>query len=184
DKDNIQPLSKELEGHEVMWLVNSAGVGKSGSFESLSLEDISSLIDINIKALTLMTSMCLPYCIENSKIVNLASSAAFLPQPNFAVYAASKRYVLNFSRALAEEVKSKNISVTAVCPGPVKTEFLSLSGIPKYKEKFAVEAEAVVNQAMKDIKKGKRISIYSLPMKVVHVISKLIPTDLILKFYQ
>ncbi|MCF0114381.1 MAG: SDR family NAD(P)-dependent oxidoreductase, partial [Erysipelotrichaceae bacterium] len=90
DKDNIQPLSKELEGHEVRWLVNSAGVGKSGSFESLSLEDISSLIDINIKALTLMSSMCLPYCSENSKIVNLSSSAAFLPQPNFAVYAASK----------------------------------------------------------------------------------------------
>lgn len=67
--------------------------------------------------------MTLPYMKMGSRIINMASAAAFCPQPSFAVYAASKACVLSFSRALGQELREKSIYVTAVCPGPVETEF-------------------------------------------------------------
>ena len=108
---------------EVCILVNSAGYGKIGSFEAISYEHNRGMIKLNCQALTDMTYLTLPYMRSEGQIIQLASASAFVPQPGFLVYAATKAYVLSFSRGLKRELADKKIHVTAVCPGPVKTEF-------------------------------------------------------------
>mgnify|MGYP000835713314 CR=1 FL=1 len=115
-------------------LVNAAGFGRSGSVEEINMQRRriqTDMVGLNCQALTRMTLLCLPYMHPGSRIVNLASAAAFCPQPYFAVYAATKSYVLSFSRSLREELKTRGIIVTAVCPGPVDTPFFDVSGKPQ-----------------------------------------------------
>lgn len=121
----------EKEQPDLRMLVNSAGFGKSGSVEEISSEKFriqTDMVDVNCRSLTRMTLLCLPFLRAGSRIVNLASASAFCPQPYFSVYAATKSYVLSFSRSLGEELRKKGIVVTAVCPGPVDTEFSSFPG--------------------------------------------------------
>lgn len=185
DKTSLLNLKEDLTGNEVIWLVNSAGFGKTGKVADISIEDQQAMIDVNVSALTTLTSLCIPYLTENSMIVNFASSAAFSPQPDFAVYAATKSYVLSFSRALRHELRNRGVRVIAVCPGPVETDFLKNAGeMATYKKKFIVTSKDVVKQAIKDVEKGKSISVYSLPMKVVHFVCKVLPVDLVLKLYK
>lgn len=101
---------------DIKLLVNCAGYGKTGRFDELDIYEQCGMIDVNCKALTLFTGLCLPYISNHSRIINVASAAAFSPQPGFNVYAATKAYVLSFSRALNAELKSRKITVTAVCP--------------------------------------------------------------------
>lgn len=110
-------------------LVNSAGCGKSGPVESQDWKDASRMLDVNCRALTAVTMLCLPYLKKGSRIIQIDSGSAFLPQPGFAVYAASKAYVLSFDQALGAELKDRGITVTSVCPGPVDTEFFQTGGI-------------------------------------------------------
>ena len=117
----------EWEDPEVKILVNGAGFGKIGCTEDLQLDEETGMIDVNCRALTAVTRLVLPYMSKNSRILQFASAAAFLPQPRFAVYAATKAFVLSYSRALAMELKPRQICVTAVCPGPVKTEFFDIA---------------------------------------------------------
>ena len=101
---------------DVKILVNSAGYGKIGNVEDLAYEDVTGMIDLNCKALTAVTYLVLPYISNRSRIIQLASSAAFMPQPGFAIYAATKSYVLSFSKALGYELKKRNITVTSALP--------------------------------------------------------------------
>ena len=102
-------LQKELDRQnaEIRMLVNAAGYGKTGRFEEIPLEDQLGMIDLNCRSLTKMTGICLPHLHKGSRIVNIASAAAFSPQPGFAVYAAGKSYVYRLSMALREELKGK-----------------------------------------------------------------------------
>ena len=172
----------------VKWLISSAGFGKVGRFEDIPLEESEDIIHLNVLALSRLASICLPFMKEGSRIVHLSSSAAFLPQPNFAVYAATKSYVLSFSRALRKEVSTKKICVTSVCPGPVRTEFFDIAEqtghFADYKKAFYVHSKDVVYKAYLDAKKNKAVSVYGLPMKFVHLASKVLPTSSILKFYE
>ena len=111
-RDTLQRALAE-ETPEIVFLVNAAGYGQIGTIRGLSLEAQLGMVDLNISALTAITRLCLPYMATKSRIVNFASSAAFLPQPNFAVYAASKSYVLSFSQSLAEELRSTGMPTTA-----------------------------------------------------------------------
>ena len=119
---------------------------------------------------------------KGSRIICLSSGAAFVPQPGFAVYAASKAYVLSFARALGVEQKGR-IVVTAVCPGPVDTPFLEKMGgkenMPFYKKPFIADAEAVVEKALKDSERGREISVYGFSMKALRVVCKFIPRSLL-----
>lgn len=118
----------------------------------------------------------------------LASSAAFLPQADFATYAASKSYVLSLSRALNQELRPKKIYVTAVCPGPVDTPFFDRAeqyGKTLAIKKYVMAApEAVVKKALLDSYHKKSISVYGLPMKAFAFASKTLPHDLLLKASQ
>lgn len=178
----------QLERPNVCMLVNCAGYGLMGPFQQLPLEEQLGMIELNCKALTAVTYMTLPFMVRNARIIQLASSAAFVPQMNFAVYAATKSYVLSFSRALQEEVRSREIFVTAVCPGPVDTPFFKRA--ERYgetlasKEKFSVSPRQVVRDALNASKRRKTVSVSSLPIKAFHAACKLMPHDFMLEIVQ
>lgn len=170
----------------VRMLVNAAGFGKYGTVADIAEEDRDlqlKMIDLNCRGLTEMVTICLPYMSEGSRIINLASAAAFCPQSGFAVYAASKSYVLSFSRALHKELKDREIYVTAVCPGPVQTEFFEQSGFSDsfMKENVMVHAKEVVTQALIDSREKKDISIYGTLMKGAEVAAKVLPHKVVMK---
>ena len=173
-------LTKEKP--QILYLINAAGAGRMGNVEEIAYKDHAFVLDINVRALTCMSRICLPYMGKGSRIIQLCSGSAFLPQAEFASYAASKSYVLSFSRALGQEVKKKGITVTAVCPGPVNTEFFEAAGseIVPAKKRFLVESKDVVRKAMKDAKSGKELSVYGISMKFVHLAGKLMPTRVVL----
>lgn len=170
---------------EIKLLVNCAGYGKVGKFEELDIYEQVGMIDINCKALTLFTGICLPFISSHSRIINVASAAAFCPQPRFNVYAATKSYVLSFSRALNNELKERKITVTAVCPGPVDTEFFEIAGDngSEVKKKMRVKPEKVVDKAIKDAALGNEISVYGAVMKTAEIGSKIVPHKLLMKFF-
>ena len=172
----------ETEHPQIEYLVNAAGAGRMGKVEEIKAEDHGFVLDINVRALTMMSRICLPYMSREGRIIQLCSGSAFLPQPEFASYAASKAYVLSFSRALRQEVKKRKITVTCVCPGPVNTEFFEAAGseIAPVKKRFLVESKDVVAKALKDAKKGKELSIYGTGMKLVHLAGKVLPTRVVL----
>lgn len=165
-------------------LVNAAGYGSMGDVSEISTEDNVGMIQLNCEALTAITRITLPYMLKKSRIINFASSAAFLPQPGFAVYAASKSYVLSFSRALNQELKSRQVFVTAVCPGPVATEFFGKAEQTHkrawYKDMFMADCDEVVNKALDDSINRKQTSIYGLGMKGLYLITKIIPMHILM----
>lgn len=174
------------EKPEVRVLVNSAGFGIIGSFEQID-NDNSDMCRVNCVGLTRMLELVVPYMTcSRGNIFNIASSAAFMPQPSFATYAATKSYVLSLSRALNKELMSKNITVTAVCPGPVKTEFFDIaekhSSAKFYKKLGMARADKVVELALKDGFHGKAVSVYGPVMKGFRLLSKILPHEFMLKF--
>ncbi len=175
-------LSKEKP--KISILVNGAGYGIHGKVEASEDDRQLGMIDLNCRALTAMTKICLPYMAKGGRIVQLASSAAFVPQPKFAVYAATKSYVLSFSRALNAELADRRISVTAVCPGPVDTEFFAQDDCDInntfYKRLVMAKPEAVVKQALSDAVRRKELSVYSWWMKAFGVMTKMVPHKIIL----
>lgn len=186
-EEDIETLLSALreEQPEVKWLINGAGFGKIGRVEELELQDETGMVELNCKALCAVTRLVLPYMSGNSRILQFASSAAFLPQPKFAVYAATKAFVLSYSRALNEELKSREIYVTAVCPGPVKTEFFDIAEtagrIPLYKCLVMADARKVVRLAIRDSMMGKPVSVYGPVMKAFRMFCKILPHGLVLR---
>lgn len=188
-KDSYDPLIAALKEHraEVKILVNSAGFGKTGPFMTMDGENAGGMVDVNCRALTKITHCIIPFMTGRSYIINLASAASFLPQPNFAVYAATKAYVLSFSRGLNRELRSRGIWVSAICPGPVDTEFFTIAeeggtpyGLKKY---FLADKEKVVAQALKKSFKKKEVIIYGAAMKTLPVMVKVFPQGLMLDIY-
>ncbi len=187
--ESFAELEKRLEEEkpDIRLLVNCAGFGKIGEFSALSYEDNVDMVKLNCCALTAVAHMAVRYMGEGAKIIQLASSAAFLPQPRFAVYAATKSYVLSLSRAMASEVKGAGITVTAVCPGPVNTEFFGIAEqtgkIPLYKKLTMADSQKVVKSAMNAARKGKKVVTYGALMKCFRVLCKILPHSLMLKFF-
>ena len=179
-------LALNVTKPKIKFLINASGFGKIGLFSEVSEKDNTNMVRLNCEALTRMTYIALPYMEENSYILQFASSAAFLPQPEFSVYAASKSFVLSFSRALNQELKKRKIHVTAICPGPVKTEFFNIaqekSEIKIYKKLVMANPKKVVKKAFTDAKRGKEISVYGSTMKTFRFLCKILPHNLILRF--
>lgn len=167
----------EISAPKITMLVNCAGMGRYGAFSEQDDDEISAMLRLNVAALTKLTKICLPYMRKGSKIIQLASGAAFVPQANFAVYAASKAYVYSFSRALRKELNKRGISVTTVCPGPVDTPFLEnaygdVSNMSGLKRLTTVSAECVAAKAIEDCKRSKAVSVCGLPMKVLYLMTQ------------
>lgn len=187
-KAAIQRLSDALEEQtpDVKILVNAAGYGKMHSVGAISMEEENGMVRLNCEALCAVTHAVLPYISNHSRIIQFASAAAFMPQPGFSIYAATKAFVLSYSRSLGMELKSRDIIVTAVCPGPVKTEFFQVSGtidtLPLLKKLSMADPKKVVQVAIRDSMMGKSMSVYGILMKLCNVLCKIIPHDLALKF--
>lgn len=169
-----------LQKPEILFLVNAAGFGKIGAVGELPEKEQAEMLWLNCEALVRMTRLCLPYMAARTGcILNFASAAAFLPQPEFAVYAASKAFVLSFSRALGEELRGREIGVTAVCPGPVATEFFDIAeerhAIPLYKKFVMADAKKVVRKAVYDCLRKRPVSVYGAGMQAFRFFTKLLP---------
>lgn len=186
-RQRLETLLRE-EKPWIKILVQAAGIGLQRKLECLSVVEAVSMVELNCTALTAVTRICLPYCGKNTRIFCLASGAAFLPQPGFGVYAASKAYVLSFSRALHREVRAQGITVTAVCPGPVDTPFLEKMGgrehMPFYKRPFIAKPEDVVRKAMRDGARGRELSLYGFAMKALGMAAGLRNQSLLLKIVE
>ena len=163
-------------------LVNSAGCGHGGPVAAQNWKDACSVLDVNCRALTAVTMICLPYLRRGSRIIQMDSGSAFLPQPGFAIYAASKSYVLSFDRALGAELGDRQITVTSVCPGPVDTEFFQTGGITlsPLKRMFLAKPERVVKKALFDAEAGKELSIYGCSIRLVRLAARVLPQRLVL----
>ncbi len=184
---SITELKKLLrdENPEIVSLVNAAGFGKAGRFSKISLEAQMNMIDLNCKALMAVTHICMPYMRCGSKVYEFASKAAFQPVPYMSTYAATKAFVLSFSRALNKELQDKGIKVIAVCPGWTKTNFLDRAVSDDtlvYYDKFYTP-DAVARSAVKDMARGKGISAHGLVTKANMLASKLLPHKLIMKIW-
>ncbi len=164
---------------QIHYLVLGAGVGYSGAFCDRSIEEAQRTVALNCTALTTLCHIALPYLVKGGHILTLASAAAFTPQPYFAVYAASKAYVLSFSRALGQEVRGRGICVTAVCPGPVDTPFLahaSPGGTPDpRKARYITDADTVARAALRAASRGRAVCTPTFAMRCARLGAKLLP---------
>ncbi len=150
----------------ISYLVNNAGFGTYGEFANTDTEREMQMIDLDCTTLTGLTGYCLPFMKAGSRIINVASLASFMPLGNFAVYGACKAYVLSFSIALRAELKSKGITVTAVCPGPVDTNFANVASKgARVKVRHGMSAYKTALHAVKKAKQGKLYSLYAFKWK-------------------
>jgi uncharacterized protein len=185
DGASLETLVRALadERPSVKWLVNSAGIGKVGMFADSARDDQLRLIDVNARALSQVTHAVIPYMSAGSCLVQLSSLTGFAPVGGSAVYAATKAYVTSFSLALAAELRPRGIHVTAVCPGPVRSEFSAIAhaGSAVHKTMFTNGADPapVVRLAIADARRGKRLSIYGLRARLTHLVTRLLPHALI-----
>ena len=153
----------DAAGEEVDLLVNNAGFGLRGDFGKLDAARQREMIDLNIGALTDLCRLVAPRMVErrSGAILNVASTAAFQPGPKMAVYFATKAYVLSFSEALHEELKPHGVNVSALCPGPTRTEFGEVAGFGQDSrfDKVAMSAEEVVRQGLAGLEDKRAVVI-------------------------
>ena len=153
----------EGSGESIDVLINNAGFGLHGRFDKSDPARLRQMVDLNCGTLTDLCRAVLPAMVERrtGAILNVASTAAFQPGPGMAVYFATKAYVLSLSEALHEEVKRFGVSVTALCPGPTKTEFGDVAGFKGMDrlQRFFMEAEPVVRQGLDALERNKAIEI-------------------------
>ena len=185
-QEDIAVYSAKLkkENPTVKYLINCAGFGKFGHIEKMPAETQLNMIDLNCKAVVSICAETLPYTKEGSKIINVSSCAAFQPIPYINVYAATKAFVLSYSRALNVELKYRKVSVTAVCPYWVKTEFFIRANEEFKIKKLDVlyEPEFIAKKAFRALDKTKKD--YIVPgayAKLILFAAKILPHKLIMK---
>ena len=144
DASDTTALIAEMEkiGFSPDILINNAGLGDLGTFETSEPEKIEAMLAVNIVALTRLTRWALPGMLAKKQgwICNVGSTAGLIPLPTFAVYAATKAYVNSFTEALRIELYGSGIKVVALCPGPVETEFGQVASRENSKRKFAARS--------------------------------------------
>jgi len=171
------------EGIAIDFLINNAGLGDRGTFVTGEPERLREMLAVNIVALTMLTRALLPAMIEKKRgaILNVSSSAGFLPIRKMAVYAASKSYVTSFSDAIGGEVRKQGIVVSALCPGPVDTEFSSVARRSIGKQPYPspsfmhMPVEAVVRAGLAGIERNKALVIPGIVMKIAMFLVRLTP---------
>ena len=170
-------------GLEVHFLVNNAGVGLYGKFATTDLDAELRMIQLNVTSVVDLTKRFLPSMIErrSGRILNVASTAAFVPGPWMSVYYASKAFLLSFSQAIDYELKSSGVTVTTLCPGPTQSEFKVRAGSQRSRlfEAFVMDAPSVARVGYDGMMSGKAVAIPGLRNKLVPVAARLAPRPLI-----
>ncbi len=131
DPMSFMELQEKLvsEQPEIALLINNAGCGYLGNIGEVDTASQTRMVDLNIRALTAVTNIVVPFMGPGGCILNVSSIASFCPNPRMTVYSSTKAYVTSYTIGAAEELKAKGITVTAVCPGPMETEFLGVGNI-------------------------------------------------------
>jgi uncharacterized protein len=152
-----------VRGRAVELLVNNAGFGHQADFAPSPRERMVEMVRLNVEAVVDLTSRFLGPMVEKGRggVINIASTAAFQPLPGSAVYAASKAFVLSFSEAIRTELRGSGVTVTAVCPGPVKTEFTEVAGVGGVEERTPgavwMTAEEIARHAVDGAERDRRV---------------------------
>ena len=177
------------EKPNVKLLVNAAGFGKFGTYHKVSTVDDCRMIDLNCKALLMMTRLTIPYMERGSHILQLDSLSAFQPVPYITTYAATKAFVLSYSRSLNRELKPQGIRCMAMNPGWVKTEFFNHAFQTNADAEVRYfnhlyEARDVVATGLKDLYKTKKdYSVHGLPIKFQVLLVKLVPHRFVMSIW-
>jgi short-subunit dehydrogenase len=185
--DAVAKLVADLDaaGEEVELLINNAGYGLIGAFVELEPARQREMIDLNVGALTDLCRAIAPAMIARKAggIVNVASTASFQPGPRMAVYFATKAYVLSFTEALHEELKPHGVHVTALCPGPTKTEFGDVAGFGGNGmfDRLAMQAGPVVAAALQGLDRNDAVVVPGLTNKIGAAGTRFIPRPLLRK---
>lgn len=184
DLSDVEELGKLVKSFpDIDVLVNNAGLGVYGDFTETDFQKENLMIDVNIRALHFLMKKYIPLMTDKGgKILNIASAAAFCSGPLLSSYYATKAYVLRLSNAVREEIKRSSIpvSITVFCPGPVETEFGEVSG-----SKLGtgiITAEYAAKKAVEGMFKGEKTVVPTLTMKFTHVLAKILPDNLLVKF--
>jgi short-subunit dehydrogenase len=164
------------------YLVNNAGFGTTGKFHRLELEREIEEVDLNVTAVVAMTRLFLPAMVErrHGTIINVASTAAFQATPYMATYGATKAFVLSFTEAVAAEMADRGVTVMALCPGPVRTEFQKVANNERvrFPSFLWTEAERVVEEAIAAAASGRSICVSGTINQALALGSKLAPRSL------
>ncbi len=172
-------------GVQVDVLVNNAGYGLYGPFLDNDRSEELKMIDLNIRALTHLTKLFLPHMIQQRSggVINVASTAAFQSGPLFAVYSATKAYVLSFTEALANEMQGSGVTVTAFCPGPTATAFMDRSNlkVSKLLRMGLMDVKKAVDVGYKGFNQRRIIVIPGLRNRVLTVLNRFIPRQWVVK---
>ena len=188
DTMSFMALQEKLtaERPEISLLVNNAGCGYLGNIGEVDTASQTRMIDLNLRALTAVTNMTVPFMVPGSCILNVSSIASFCPNPRMTVYSAGKAYVTAYTVGAAEELKAKGITVTAVCPGPMDTEFIRLGGIEGNSRMFEMlpycDQVRVAGGALRATRAGRTIYTPKLFYKFYRVLAKVTPVKLMVKF--
>ena len=178
DLEKLQAML-HAEQPEIALLINNAGCGFHGEFCASDPEEQLRCIELNVAALTRLTRIALDYMPRGARILNTSSIASFAPNANMAVYSASKAYVTFFSRALNDELRSSGRSCTAVCPAPMRTEFLSIGHIQGNSKTFErlpyCDVEKVARGALLAARKRKAIHTPRFFYKSYRILARLLP---------
>ncbi len=187
-EDSFKELETLLktEKPDVKVLINNAGFGKMGYVEELSPEEQGGMVDLNVRALTVLSAMVLPFMNKGAFVLNVCSIASFVPNPRMTVYSSTKAYVMSFSKGLREETKKRGVNVLALCPGPMRTEFLPVAGIAAGSSKTFdtlpyANPDKVAAAALKSAVKGKAVCTPLAFFKFYRILAKLLPHNWLMK---
>jgi short-subunit dehydrogenase len=178
--------SLESENIVIDFLINNAGLGDMGPFATSELKRVQEMLAVNVTALTLLTRLLLPGMIAQKRgaILNVSSTAGFLPIAGFAVYAATKAYVTSFSEAIRAELHGTGVTVTSLCPGPVHTEFTQVAARRDAKrdrspEFVHVSAEEVARAGLTAIERDRPLVIPGVIMKLGMFLVRITPLSIL-----
>ena len=173
----------DANGEQVELLVNNAGFGLIGRFHELDAKRQRQMIDLNVATLTDLCRAIAPRMVErrSGAILNVASTAAFQPGPNMAVYFATKAYVLSFTEALHEELKPHGVKVSCLCPGPTRTEFGAVAGFggSGLFDRTAMDAPEVVAAGLDGLDRNRAVVVPGLVNKVGATSTRFAPRSLV-----
>ena len=168
---------------DVDYLVNNAGMGLYGKFATTNLDAELKMIQLNVTSVVDLTKRLLPGMIDRGRgrILNVASTAAFVPGPWMSVYYATKAFLLSFSEAIDYELKPAGITVTTLCPGPTESEFKVRAGSQRSRlfEAFVMDAPRVARVGYEAMMKGKPVAIPGVRNKLIPVAARVVPRSMI-----
>lgn len=175
----------EEEKPQVTVLVNNAGCGMLGNIGETPWTAQTRMVDLNVRALTAVAALTVPYMVQGGHIINMSSIASFCPNPRMTVYSASKSYVSAFSRGLGRELKGKGITVTAVCSGPMDTPFLDAAAIRGNSKMFEMlpycDPVKVAKGAYAAARAGRAVYTPRGFFKFYRVLAKVLPQRVMVK---